>query len=122
MNKYTFEQLPELVGKLIEKVEAIEQLLSEKPEPIEMDEIFTVEQASVFLRLAIPTIYTKVCRGELPADKPGKRLYFKKSELLKWMDSGKKSTNKDSNVLAEKFSSINLGHARRKAKRGSSSS
>ena len=37
--------------------------------------------ASKILRLAKPTIYSKVCRGEIPAHKVGRRLLFKVSDL-----------------------------------------
>lgn len=54
------------------------------------DEVFDIKQASVFLRLSISAIYEKTSsRGgeppELPHFKRGKRLFFSKVDLAKWL-------------------------------------
>ncbi|THD66827.1 DNA-binding protein [Robertkochia marina] len=46
------------------------------------DQILTAEEAAKFLNLQLPTIYSKVSRGELPVMKNGKRLYFSKADLI----------------------------------------
>ena len=89
----TFDQLPEAVSKIQDKLDNIEQLLLQRQEqPIEQDEIMPVAKAAIFLDLAVPTVYSKVCRKELPVNKRGKRLYFYRSELTEWIKSGRKKT------------------------------
>jgi predicted DNA-binding transcriptional regulator AlpA len=89
----TFDQLPEAVTKMQEKLDIIEQLLLQRQEQSpEQDEIMPVAKAAIFLDLAVPTVYSKVCRKELPVNKRGKRLYFYRSELTEWIKSGRKKT------------------------------
>ncbi|WP_299287851.1 helix-turn-helix domain-containing protein [uncultured Mucilaginibacter sp.] len=89
----TFDQLPNAVSKLYERLIIIEQLLLNKQESApEQDEIFSVEKAAQFLNLSIPTVYSKVSRKELPVNKQGKRLYFYRSELVEWIKAGRKKT------------------------------
>ena len=60
-----------------------------KPEP---SDFLTIQQASEFLSLAVPTLYSKVSRGELPFMKRDKRLYFSKKELTELIKSGRHKT------------------------------
>lgn len=59
------------------------------------EQLLTVEQASKFLSLSVPTIYSKVSRGELPVCKPAgsKRVYFSREDLLKYIKNGRQKTN-----------------------------
>lgn len=89
----TFDRLPEAVSKIQDKLDNIEQLLLQRQEqPQEQDEIMPVARTAKFLDLAVPTVYSKVCRKELPVHKRGKRLYFYRSELTEWIRSGRKRT------------------------------
>lgn len=96
MESLTFEQLPQAVSQIYNKLEIIEQLLLEKKQPQpESDEQMNVEQAARFLNLSVSTIYSKVCRSEIPVNKQGKRLYFYKSELAAWIKEGRKKTREE---------------------------
>ena len=96
MEPLTFEQLPQAVRQIYNKLEIIEKLLLEKKQPQpESDEQMTVEQAARFLNLSVSTIYSKVCRSEIPVNKQGKRLYFYKSELAAWIREGRKKTREE---------------------------
>lgn len=94
MTEITFEQLPKAVGELFEKLNNIERLLIEQSSTRtpEADTLLTISQAASFLNLAVPTLYSKVSRQEIPCSKNGKRLYFSKDELTEWIKSGKKLT------------------------------
>jgi len=93
METLTFDQLPHAVSQLLEKVNHIENLLSGQPlQQPERDNLFTITQAAKFLNLAVPTLYSKVSRKEIPVNKQGKRLYFYKSELEDWIKQGRKQT------------------------------
>jgi len=43
--------------------------------------------------LTVPTIYSKVSKGELPVMKRSKRLYFSSTELMKYLKRGRKKSN-----------------------------
>jgi len=92
----SFDLLPQAISELIERVARIETLLSNERQPvITENELLNITEASTFLRLTKSTIYSKVCRGEIPAFKTGRRLYFDKQELTGWIKSSRKSTNED---------------------------
>ncbi|MDB5090699.1 MAG: DNA-binding protein [Mucilaginibacter sp.] len=89
----TFDQLPDAVSKIQDKLDNIEQLLLRQQEqPPGQEELMPITQAAQFLDLAVPTLYSKVCRKEIPVNKRGKRLYFYRSELTEWIKSGRKRT------------------------------
>lgn len=95
MNQITFEQLPSEVGKLSSKLERIEQLLLNQIDQSTTPEkdLMTIKEASAFLTISVPTIYSKVSRKELPYMKQGKRLYFSKTELMTYLKKGRNATN-----------------------------
>ena len=95
MKPFTFEDLPNILGTLSLRVENIERLLKEiknKPPEPEDAGLMTINEASKLIRLSVPTIYSKVCRNEIPVSKQGKRLYFLRSDLLDWIKSGRIKT------------------------------
>jgi excisionase family DNA binding protein len=105
MTTLTFEQLPEAVTRLAAKLESIEQLLlNQKEQPKEPTEkLLTVKQAAEFLKLSVPTMYSKVSRGELPVMKRGKRLYFSEKELMEYLKAGRKKSNAEIEAEAETY-------------------
>src|ERR1700712_2777346 len=93
MQTITFDQLPQAVSQLYDKLTNIEDLLREVTIPAtKQDELLTISEAAQFLKLSIPTIYGKVSRQEIPVNKQGKRLYFYQSELANWIKQGRKKT------------------------------
>ena len=54
------------------------------------NKFLTISEASSLLGLVPVTIYKKVSAGELPALKRGKRLYFEKETLLKYIQDNQK--------------------------------
>jgi excisionase family DNA binding protein len=110
MEAITFDQLPQAVSRLHEKLDNIELLLREvNHHSPEADELLTIAQAAKFLHLSTPTIYGKVSRNEIPVNKQGKRLYFYKSELAEWIKSGRKKTYGEIKQEAEEY----LGNSKR---------
>ena len=61
------------------------------------EKLLSVQEAAKFLNLATPTIYSMTSRGELPFLKPAgtKRVYFKKQDLVSWLEDGRRLTNKE---------------------------
>jgi len=93
MADISFENMPVLLQEIYQKIERIESLL-EKLTPGETKdlELMNVQEAAQYLKLTVPAIYTKVSRREIPANKPGRRLYFIKSELRNWAQGAKLKT------------------------------
>lgn len=94
MKQFTFEDLPNIIGKLFNKLDKIEKLLNSRKniDTNNEEKLLTIEGAAKLLNLSVATIYTKVCKNEIPVNKQGKRLYFYKDELLDWIKSGRIKT------------------------------
>ncbi len=94
MEKLTFEELPQAVTQLHEKLVTIERLLlsiSNDPQP-EADKLLTITETAEIIHLSVPTVYGLVQRSEIPVCKRGKRLYFSKLEVTNWIMAGRKKT------------------------------
>ncbi|MFH6991682.1 helix-turn-helix domain-containing protein [Flavobacterium sp. FlaQc-48] len=93
MKPFTFDQIPIMMSKLHDKLEHLEKLILKISITEEnKNELLNVEQASKLLNLSVATIYSKVCRKEIPVNKKGKRIYFYRHELMKWIKSGRVKT------------------------------
>ncbi|MBV6654222.1 MAG: helix-turn-helix domain-containing protein, partial [Mameliella sp.] len=110
--KTIFEQLPSNVTVGITKEDlqaafeaavrnAMQELQAPAKEPEE--ELLNFDQACDFLGIAKSTGYQRVNRGELPHFKKGRRLYFRKSELIKYIESGRRKTRKDLEAAAAEY-------------------
>lgn len=102
----TFDQLPTAVAMLTQEVSELKQLLLNKSEqqPTEHPEqLLTVQEAAGFLNLTVPTIYSKVSKGELPVMKRSKRLYFSRTELLEYLKEGRKKSNAEIEAEASQY-------------------
>lgn len=67
------------------------------------DELYNIQGAADFLHLKVPTIYSKVSRGELKNMKRGKRLYFSKLDLIEYLEEGRRKTNSEIKAEASSF-------------------
>lgn len=92
--------ISDIANEVIRKLRLVE-VSNKEPEPTE--QFLTVEQAASLLNLTVPTIYSKVSKGELPNMKRGKRLYFSKKELLEYLKKGKRKTHEEIALEAEKY-------------------
>lgn len=68
-----------------------------------IEQLLTIEQAAEFLNLAVPTLYTKVHKREIPFMKRSKRLYFSKDELTDYLKAGRKKTVSEITSEAEQY-------------------
>ena len=74
-------------------VEAMKILQFQQTESSESTEdLVLIQEASKILRLAVPTIYSKVSKSELPYMKRGKLLYFSRKELIQYLRDGRRKT------------------------------
>jgi excisionase family DNA binding protein len=72
-----------------------------KPTTEQPEQLLIVQEAAQFLNLTVPTIYSKVSKGELPVMKRSKRLYFSKLELMEYLKEGRKKSNTEIEQKAE---------------------
>lgn len=59
------------------------------------EQILTAQEAAKFLNLAVPTIYSKVSKGEIPFMKRDKLLYFSSTDLMEYLKAGRRKSNKE---------------------------
>ena len=57
-----------------------------------MNEIFTVEQLSDYLKIPKSCLYQKVMRREIPFYRIGRLLRFKRSDIDQWLDAHRVET------------------------------
>lgn len=103
MENLTLETLPKAFTHLTNEVSEIKRLLLEKSKEKPAEQFLTIKQAAEFLSLSVPTMYSKVCRNELPVMKRGKRLYFSQAELLQYLKAGRKKTNAEIELEARHY-------------------
>jgi excisionase family DNA binding protein len=77
------------------KVAILEALEEKSENVIEKDEILSIQEASVFLNLAKQTLYSFTSKNIIPFLKKGKKLYFRKSELIIWLSEGERKSNSE---------------------------
>lgn len=73
------------------------------PSPTDDNEILDVKRTAELLLLSVPTIYGLVHKRSIPHSKRGKRLYFRKGDLLKWIESNRRMTTDELYQQADKY-------------------
>ena len=87
ITQITPNELETLIENSIKKV-----LGTQRTSQPESDQLLTIQQAGILIKLSVPTIYSYVSRNEIPFSKKGKRLYFSKQQLFDWIQEGRKKT------------------------------
>ncbi len=98
----TQNELQNLIEVSLKKVLSAERSNHSTPEQPQ-EEFLTIEQAAEFLKLTVPTLYSKTSKGELPAMKRGKRLYFSRLELVQYLKDGRRKTNTELSAIADNY-------------------
>ncbi|MRX62581.1 helix-turn-helix domain-containing protein [Maribacter sp. RZ05] len=60
-------------------------------------------ELSTYLNLSVYTIYGLVHKRSLPFIKKGRRLYFEKKEIDKWLMQGRQMTKEDLNLKVDEY-------------------
>ena len=83
----SFEQMPELIQNLVERIEALEKTVREKqqPQPLE-GELMSVEDLCKLLGKSKSAVYRTVRCHDIPFIRQGNRLYFDRPTIKKWLD------------------------------------
>lgn len=106
----SFDQLPKAVSLLTNEISELEKLLLNRTgehSAKQPEQLLTIQEAAEFLNLTVPTIYSKVSKGELPVMKRSKRLYFSSTELMEYLKKGRKKSNAEIEQEAEAYLSNN---------------
>ena len=90
----TFNDLPEMVGKLCERIESLENALKDtlvKQAPVKenLHVPMTVEEVCSYLGISKSSFYYKAKHGGIPTIKQGKHLFVYRDELDKWLETGR---------------------------------
>lgn len=89
----------EIIDKRLSNIESLLLDLKhrnpENQDPISPKKYFSVKEASAYLGLAVPTLYSIISRGEISSIKKGKRVYFLLNDLDHYLESGRRKSNMD---------------------------
>ena len=99
---YAVRELPKIKNEVSELKRLFIQRQAEPPTK-EAEKLLTIQEASEFLKLSVPTLYSKVSRNELPYMKQGKRLYFSSIELMDYIKEGRKKTDAEIEAEADAY-------------------
>jgi len=83
----TVSEFIELNRRLLAEAQSCQPNITPK-----QSEIMDVKETCRFLSLSFPGIYCLTSNRKIPHYKRGKKLYFKRSELIQWLSEGKKMT------------------------------
>lgn len=78
------------MNKLLVVLERIEMVMNNHLK--ESKEILTVNEAAEFLNLETSYLYQLTSKRLIPYYRPGRKLYFKKSDLIDWITLHRQST------------------------------
>lgn len=98
----SFEQLPQVVAEILNRIcdiqSSIERDTARKEEP---PELLNADQAAKFIHIAKPTLYNLVSKRKIPHVKKGKRLIFYRSELLEYLNNGRRKTQESEAIKTQ---------------------
>lgn len=91
MDNITFEQLPQAVSMLIEKVgqlaDKVEKVLGNTGQKQER-RLLTLDDVATLLDKSSSTIYAMTSDKRIPYQKRGNKLYFFENEIIAWIEQG----------------------------------
>jgi len=105
-NVLSFDQLPNVVTMLVKEISELKSLLLKKSEQglnEQSEKFLSIQEASQFLNLSVPTIYSKVSRNELPFMKRSKKLYFSSIDLMDYLKQGRKKSNEETSNEVDQY-------------------
>ena len=101
--KVETEQLSNLVQEAVIKALEGISMLSTGVSPSQDHLLLTIDQAASLLSKKRQTIYRLVGKAEIPHYKVGTRLYFKREELIEWVNQSRRKTRSE---IAEEASAF----------------
>ncbi len=96
------EELEEIICKAIETAFEREGIVREQNEPEDVNGlIMKSPEVCRYLKMKISTLYQLTHKREIPFNKKGKMMYFKKDEIDKWVAEGRQQTIAEQNYARE---------------------
>ena len=83
-----FQELNERLDRIEDLLISVKEHKSSEPDGVE-ERLLNVREAARFLGNAVASLYGRTSKNEIPFYKRGKKVYFKKSELLAWIEQGR---------------------------------
>lgn len=87
----TERQLEELIRTSV--TEVFQEQVKKELKP--RVEVFSLQEAAAYLQLAPQTLYGFTSKRKIPFIKKGKKLYFKLTDLEKWLEAGRKKSKSE---------------------------
>ena len=91
MDKITFEQLPQAVSLLIEKVgqlaDKVDKVLGKDGQQNDR-RLLALDDVAALLGKSASTIYAMISEKRIPYHKRGNKLYFFEDEIIGWIEQG----------------------------------
>jgi excisionase family DNA binding protein len=98
MEKITFDQLPEMVALILEKLNRIEMLIGsgETGEQHLGKEMLTLDETASFMGVSKSMLYKMSSNRGIPIYKPtGKKLFFKREDILEFLTQNRVKSQKE---------------------------
>ena len=116
MEKITFEQLPQAVALLIERVgqlaEKMEQALGSATQK-QGRRLLTLDEVSNLLGKSPSTIYAMTSEKRIPYHKRGNKLYFFEDEIIGWIEQGGTSGTGNEDEFNRRLEALRSGKKRK---------
>mgnify|MGYP000258295908 CR=1 FL=1 len=118
MDKITFEQLPQAVSILIEKVgqlsSKIEDILKKTTQQQgEQRRLLNLDELATLLDKSASTIYAMTSEKRIPYRKRGNRLYFFEDEIMQWIEQGGTSGTGSEEDFNKRLEALRSGKKRK---------
>ncbi|MEO9871955.1 helix-turn-helix domain-containing protein [Ekhidna sp.] len=87
----------EVINNQLDRIETLlsdidQRIVKLENNQVENDRFMDINEASEFLGDAKATLYGRTSKNEIQFYKRGKKVYFKKSDLVKWIEGGRMRT------------------------------
>ena len=118
MNNITFEQLPQAVSMLIEKVgllaDKVEKVLGKTPQHQgEGRTLLSLNEVAALLGKSASTIYAMTSDKRIPYHKRGNKLYFFEDEIIAWIEQGGTSGVTNESGIERRLEELRNGKKRK---------
>ena len=116
MDNITFEQLPQAVSMLIEKVgqlaDKVEKVLGNTGQRQER-RLLTLDDVATLLNKSSSTIYAMTSDKRIPYHKRGNKLYFFENEIIAWIEEGGTSGVANESDIERRLEELRNGKKRK---------
>ena len=118
MNNITFEQLPQAVSMLIEKVgllaDKVEKVLGKTPQQHGKGRtLLSLNEVATLLGKSASTIYAMTSDKRIPYHKRGNKLYFFEDEIIAWIEQGGTSGVTNESGIERRLEELRNGKKRK---------